>query len=78
VLSDSRAILQGGVGPVPLSEMLAYMQMFEINDLDEREHFTKMVKALDRVYVKHVNEKLKRDRDRQSKAAKSRPRARHR
>jgi len=78
VLSDSRSILQGGVGPIPLSEIFAYFQMFEITDLEERERFTTMVKALDRVYIKHVNEKLKRDRDRQSKAAKFRPRAKRR
>jgi hypothetical protein len=64
VLSDSRQIGQGGIGPIPLSEMLAYMTIHEIGDLEERERFTTMVKALDRVYMEHVNTKLQADRDR--------------
>ncbi len=51
--------------------MKAYMEMFEINDLDERERFAKMVRALDRVYIKHVNEKLKTDRDKAARKAKA-------
>ena len=50
--------------------MMAYMRMFEIGDLDERERFTKMVKALDRIYIKHVNSKLKADREAAQRKAK--------
>lgn len=65
--------MQGGVGPIPLSEMFAYTEMFEINDLEERERFVKMTKALDRVFVKHTMQKLKQDRERtQRKARKPR------
>ncbi len=71
VLSDSRQIGQGGIGPIPLSEMKAYMEMFEVSNLDERERFAKMVRALDRVYIKHVNTKLKQDREKAARNAKA-------
>lgn len=71
VLSDSRQIGQGGIGPIPLSEMKAYMEMFEVSNLDERERFAKMVRALDRVYIKHVNMKLKQDREKAARTAKA-------
>jgi len=50
--------------------MMAYMRMFEVVDLDERERFTRMVKALDRVYIKHVNAKLKAGREQAQRKAK--------
>ena len=63
--------MQGGVGPIPLSEMKAYMELFRINDLDERDRFVRMIKALDRVYIKHTNDKLKQERERAAKRAKA-------
>lgn len=78
VLNDSRMVREGSIGSIPLSEIFAYMQMFEIDKLDEREHFTKMVKALDRVYVKHINAKLKASREKALKKSGSGTRARRR
>ena len=47
-----------------MSEMAVYMELFEITDLDERERFIKMIKALDRVFIRHTNERLKQERER--------------
>ena len=69
VLNDSRQIREGSIGPIPLSEMAAYMEMFGVKDIEERERFTKMVKALDRVYMKHMNAKLKHERESARKRA---------
>ena len=69
VLGDSRIIGQGSIGPIPLTEMQAYIELFEINDLDERERFIRMIKALDRVFIKHTNERLKMDRDKATRKA---------
>ncbi len=78
VLSDSRKVLDGGIGAIPVTEVFAYMQMFNIGTwpdgrikVDEREHFIKMIKTLDRAYIKHINARLKQDRDKQARAAKS-------
>jgi hypothetical protein len=68
VLSDSRQLTQGGLGPIPLTEVAAYMEMFHINDVDERERFIRMIKALDRVFITHTNGKLKAEREKRQKA----------
>jgi hypothetical protein len=61
--SSSRAITQGGIGPIPLSEIVAYLNASYIRDVEERLRTIKMIQCLDRVYVSHVNEKVKRDAD---------------
>lgn len=59
ILSGSRIVHQGGIGPIPLSEMVAYMDATYLLDVDERLKFIMMIQALDNIYVKHVNEKAK-------------------
>lgn len=56
-LGTSRALHQGGVGPIPLSEIVAYMDVVYLRDVDARLTFIKMIQSLDSVYVLHVNEK---------------------
>lgn len=64
---------QMGIGPIPLSEIKAYLDLIEVTDLDEKERWVKMIRALDGVYVEHVNETLKKERAKAAKAAKSGP-----
>lgn len=49
----------GGVGPIPLTEIEAYLKLYNIVDLDEREYFIKMIKALDSEYISLMNERTK-------------------
>lgn len=67
VLSGSRIVHQGGIGPIPLTEMVAYMDATYLGDVDERLKFIRMIQSLDSIYVKHINEKAKRES--KSKAA---------
>lgn len=57
VLIQSRAVHQGGIGPIPLSEIVAYIDCVYIRDVDDRLTFIKMIQSLDNVYVKHINTK---------------------
>ena len=70
VLSGSRMIHQGGVGPIPLSELVAYMDATYLIDVDDRLRFIKMMQALDNVYVSHVNREAKQTADKARKQAK--------
>lgn len=60
ILSSSRAITQGGIGPIPLSEIVAYLDAIFLLDVEERLRTIKMIQCLDRVYVSHVNETVQR------------------
>jgi hypothetical protein len=75
VLSGSRSIHQGGVGPIPLTEIVAWMEAIYLRDVDERLKTIRMIQSLDSVYVMHVNDKAKRKADSQKKS-KSNPRNR--
>ena len=75
VLSGSRATHQGGVGPIPLTEIVAYMEAVYLLDVDERLKTIRMIQSLDSVYVQHVNTKAKRQAESQKKAQ-PRPRKR--
>ena len=54
-LSASRPVGMGGVGSIPISEMMAYFELVEIRDPDERLTYVTMTQALDSVYLKHVH-----------------------
>lgn len=73
VLSSSRLVHQGGIGPIPLSEMVAYMNATNLVDVDERLTMIRMIQALDKVYVKHINSKVKRESELRRGKAPSRP-----
>ena len=77
-LSSSRTLHQGGIGPIPLSEMVAYMDATYLIDVDDRLRFITMMQALDKVYVKHINEKAKRDSENRRKAMESKSRRKKR
>ena len=77
VLGGSRIVHQGGIGPIPLSEIAAYMDVVGVRDVDERLKFIRMIQALDGVYVTHINAQAKQKseaRRREMKAKKPRRR----
>jgi len=51
----------GGVAPIPLSEILAYMQIFRIQDMDERTRFIKMIRALDSKFMAFLADKREKE-----------------
>lgn len=73
VLGNSRIPHQGAIGPIPLSEIVAYMDVVYLYDAEERLRMVKMIQSLDRVYVKHVNDKAVRQREAEAKSRKSMP-----
>lgn len=52
-----------GVGPIPLTEIKAYLDMYGVTDLDERMYWIRMIKVLDRVYIEHINKTAQRKRE---------------
>jgi hypothetical protein len=46
------------------------MIAFGVNEPDERDRFTTMVKTLDRVFLDHSHAKMKADRDKQKRGRK--------
>ena len=67
ILSGSRLLHQGGVGQIPLSEIVAFMDATYLKDVDERLLFIKMIQSLDSVYVTHINTKAKQQAESRSK-----------
>lgn len=55
-LTQSRQIGMNGPQPISVSEINAYCQLKRIQDLDERQRFTELVKAMDRTYLESVRE----------------------
>lgn len=76
ILGNSRIPHQGAIGPIPLTEIVAYMDVTYLRDVDERLRMVKMIQSLDRVYTKHVNDKAARQREVEAKKRKSVPRKR--
>lgn len=76
ILSSSRAVHQGGIGSIPLSEMVAYMDATYLADVDERLKFIRMIQAIDKGYVKHINSKAKAEAERKAQSRKATPRRR--
>lgn len=74
VLGSSRMIHQGGIGSIPLSEIVAYMNAIYLRDVDDRLTFIKMIQSLDSVYVKHVNDKANKRMADKKAAAQRAPR----
>lgn len=74
VISGSRTTHQGGIGPIPLTEIVAYMGAIYLRDVDERLKFIRMIQSLDSVYVTHVNDKAKRNAESAKRNAKHAPR----
>ena len=49
------------VGAIPLSEIVAYLNLHFITDIDERLEYTKWIRFLDGVYLKLNREKSEKE-----------------
>lgn len=58
-ISRSRSVGMGGPLPVPVSEILAYCQLFYIAKLNERERLFRYINSLDNAYLDYVGEQSK-------------------
>lgn len=58
-MSGSRSVGMGGALPIPVSEILAFCNLFYISGLSERERLFKYVHRLDSAYLDHAAEKAK-------------------
>jgi hypothetical protein len=47
-------------GPIPMSEYYAYFQTYYIDSVEDREAHLRVLKRLDNVYLRGVQEELKR------------------
>lgn len=56
-LTDSRSIGFGGAGAIPLSEIKAYCDLYQIDDVDEIDRLITMIKALDSEFLSWASEK---------------------
>ncbi len=58
LLNASRqSTAMGQLAQITLSEVMAYFNIYDITNLDDREEFLTMIYALDRVYIDHHNKK---------------------
>jgi len=60
-LSGSRQVGMG-LGNIQISEIYAYMRMFRITNLEEREHFLTHIQILDRTYLNYQNDQMEKKR----------------
>lgn len=64
------------LGAIPLTELLAYMEMFAIQHEDERRELIRYVQALDRVFLEHVRTEEKSQKPTPEDSGKERRRGR--
>jgi hypothetical protein len=60
LLSASRSITFGGVGPIPLSEILCYMSWSGVEGLTEQKRLIRILQALDGEYLRLSNKGSKK------------------
>lgn len=60
IIDSGRPIYQGSVGRIPLTEMLAYLALIGLDEIEDRQLFVKMMRGLDSIYVKIVNAEIQR------------------
>ncbi len=58
-IARSRNAGMAGPLPIPVSEILAYCNLFQIVKLDERERIFRYINCLDNAYLDHAAEKSK-------------------
>ncbi len=56
-LSTSRPVSQAGPLPIPISEVLAYCEFYQIHDLDFRSTLLGLVKRMDGQYLESFHKK---------------------
>lgn len=57
VLSDSRSFTQIGISSIPISEILAYLNLMQIVDAELRCLYLTFIRNLDVVFCNHINKK---------------------
>lgn len=57
LLHLSRANSGFGAGAIPLSELMAYLDLMQIPIGEEREHYVRVIRAMDHAYLVQIKEK---------------------
>jgi hypothetical protein len=61
-LSPSRSLHLGGEGPIPISEILAYLEVMEIPSA-ERPEYLRFIREMDNAYLDHRHKKQDSSKD---------------
>lgn len=59
LLNSSRLITEAGPGPIPLTEIKAYLDIARIDDVDSRLYVVRVVRTLDSIYLEHYAERAR-------------------
>lgn len=57
VLSSCRPVSGMGISPIPLTDILAYMNMFSIHKYSQRHEFLRRIKILDNTWLSFQSKK---------------------
>lgn len=49
-----------GVGAIPISEIKAYLELYQVDDLDERIRYVRLIQAADGEFLKVMAERSKK------------------
>lgn len=55
-LSGDRQMGMGGVGPIPFMSLDRYADRYGVHNVDEFSLFSRIMRAMDSVYIKHVKD----------------------
>ncbi len=59
ILDSARQLYEGGPQALPVSEVLAYLEIAKVDGVEDRMLFLNMVKTLDVIYLNHYAEQKK-------------------
>lgn len=59
LLNSSRLMTEAGPGPIPLTEIKAYLDIVDIDDVDSRLYVVRIVRTLDNLYLEHYAERTR-------------------
>lgn len=68
-LSSSRSVTPAGAGPIPLSEIKAFLDLEGERNIEERRRFVMMIRAMDGVFLDHVRKQRQKEADAQKLAS---------
>lgn len=63
LLAASRGSNGFGLNPIPVSEIKALAELYQLRNLDDRENLLTFVQTLDTAYLKHLKDKEKSERE---------------
>jgi hypothetical protein len=55
LLSSSRQATMGGVGPIPLGEIITWLNWSGVQGMDRQAKYIRLLRAMDNAYLKEVN-----------------------